>query len=58
MIPENSVPANPEDVKMAVRFPISSGLYHEPRIQWTPTKQDASKKPCESVSNGEDMRFL
>jgi len=49
MIPLKRVPASPDDVKMAVRFPISEGLYHDPRIHCTPTKQDASKNAWKNL---------
>lgn len=30
---------------MAVRFPSSVFLYHDPRTYWTPTKVEPSRKP-------------
>lgn len=51
MIPLKSVPANPDEVKMAVRLPISDGLYQAPRIHCTPTNAEASKKACKHISS-------
>lgn len=43
--PEIMVPTYAAQAKMAVLFPSSVFLYHDPRTYWIPTKVEASRKP-------------